>query len=660
MQFKSAIGVAVLATALSPCHSTFAEDAVVVTATRFPERRLDAPVGMTTITAEDIARDTARSLPDLLSRLGGLYVRNNSGSPDYQIDLRGFGVTGDQNTLVLLDGIRLNENDLSSTKLSSIPLQSIERVEILRGSGAVLYGGGASGGTINIITKGPHAQRYDAQGYFGAGSYGTADARASVNLSGERLGVLFSGSHLESDNYRVNNRLRQDNGTADLRYTGDTGSIALKIGSDIQRLQLPGTRNEDQLVSDPRGTATPKDWSTRDGNFATLLGRYRLGEVEFAADLGYRDQLATANFVSFASYSEAKLHNLVFSPRLRWNPTPFGMNTSLVVGADWGDWRFDRRFAADPGSISVPSATTLATQGNNAFYAQYNAQVTDAAKLTLGWRSQRVSDHLIQSGFANSDQNHIRTPRAGEVGIQYALSSSWTAFGRLATSFRVATVDENGFTATGNLLEPQTARHREAGIEYRQSGYRLRTNLYTIDLNNEIYFSPIVVPFGANANLSPTRRSGVELFAALPVSKQIEFSGNAILQTAKFKTGVYGGTDVSGKDIPLVPRELVNLRATWLFMPQTRLVAAVNYVGKQRYDNDQANTFSRLMPAYLLADLKLSRVVGAWNLSGSINNLFDKKYYSYAIVNSFGCATAVCAYPQVGRTLFASAEYAFK
>ncbi len=657
---KRSIIAALLAACASLALAQGEEDAVIVTATRFLERRLDAPVGMIIITAEDIARDTARSLPDLLSRLGGLHVRNNSGSPDYQIDLRGFGITGDQNTLVLLDGIRLNENDLSSTKLSAIPLQSIERIEILRGSGTVLYGGGASGGTINIITKGPRPQRNDAQVYFGAGTYGTADARANVNLAGERFGALISGSHFESDNYRVNNRVRQDNVTGNLRYSGDAGSLALKFGSDYQRLQLPGTRDENQLVSEPRGTATPSDWSTRDGNFVTLLGRYQVGELELAADLGYRDQLATANFVSFLSYSEAKLHNLVFSPRLRWNTAPFGIRTSLVVGADWGNWDFDRRFAADPVSISVPTATTRASQGNNALYAQYNAQVTDAAKLTLGWRSQRVSDHLTQGGFVTSDQSHIRTPHAGEAGIQYAFAPSWTAFGRLATSFRVATVDENGFTATGNLLEPQTARHREAGVEYRRNGLRLRTNLYTMDLNNEIYFSPIVVPFGANTNLSPTRRGGMELFAALPVSQQLEFSGNAILQTAKFKYGVYGGVDVAGKDVPLVPRSLINLRATWLFAPQTRLVGAVNFVGRQRYDNDQANTFSRLMPAYLLADVKLSRAVGSWNLSGSINNVFDKKYYSYGIVSAFGCATPVCAYPQAGRALFASAEYAFK
>src|ERR1700693_4150713 len=87
------------------------EPAVVVTATRFPESRLEAPVGMTVISAQEIARDTGRTVPDLLSHLGGLHVRDNSGSPDRQIDLRGFGITGDQNTLVLLDGVRLNEND---------------------------------------------------------------------------------------------------------------------------------------------------------------------------------------------------------------------------------------------------------------------------------------------------------------------------------------------------------------------------------------------------------------------------------------------------------------------------------------------------------------------------------------------------------------------
>ena len=650
----SAVALALLAV---PAQAQQDDDAVVVTATRFPQRRLEAPVGMTIITARDIARDTARTLPEVLTHLGGLYARNNSGSPDLQLDLRGFGITGDQNTLVLLDGVRLNENDLSSTKLSAIPLQSIARIEILRGSGSVLYGGGAAGGTINIITKGPRADTKEASLFAGAGSYGTLDARASVNLAGERTGALVSASHFESDNYRANNRVRQDNVTGDVRFGGDDGTFALKFGADAQRLRLPGVRDQNQLASDPRGTDTPHDWSTRDGNFVTLLGSRRLGSVELAADLGYRDQLSTADYVSLFSYYAAKLRSLSFAPRLRWT-SDGEIPTSLVLGVDLSRWNFDRAFAADPASISAPGATTTASQDNSAVYLQASAQVAPPVKLTLGWRTQRVSTHLAQTGFFASDQQQTRSPHAGEVGVQVALSEAWTAFGRLGTSFRVATVDEDGFTASGELLEPQTARHRDAGLEYRVDGLRLRASAYAIDLDNEIYFSPIVVPFGANTNLSPTRRTGLELFGEARIAASVELSGSLVLQSAKFERGVYGGIDVGGKDVPLVPRVLADLQAAWRLAPRTQLVAALRYVGRQRYDNDQANAFPGLMPDYALADLKLSHSVAGWRLSAALDNIFDKRYYSYGIVDSFGCATPVCAYPQAGRTLFLSAEHA--
>ena len=366
-----------------PAHAQQDDDAVVVTATRFPERRLDAPVGMTIITARDIARDTARTLPEVLTHLGGLYARNNSGSPDLQLDLRGFGITGDQNTLVLLDGVRLNENDLSSTKLSAIPLQSIARIEILRGSGSVLYGGGAAGGTINIVTKSPQAGHDGASAFAGAGSYGTADARASLSRAGERFGALVSASHFESDNYRLNNRVRQDNVTGDVRFTGADGELALKFGADAQRLRLPGVRDQNQLASDPRGTDTPHDWSARDGNFATLLGSRRLGSVELAADLGYRDQLSSANYVSLASYNEARLRSLSFAPRLRWT-SDAAIPTSLVLGVDLSRWDFERAFAADPASIASPNSSTTASQDNSAFYAQASAQLAPAAETHPG------------------------------------------------------------------------------------------------------------------------------------------------------------------------------------------------------------------------------------------------------------------------------------
>jgi iron complex outermembrane receptor protein len=234
-------------------------------------------------------------------------------------------------------------------------------------------------------------------------------------------------------------------------------------------------------------------------------------------------------------------------------------------------------------------------------------------------------------------------------------------YGKLGTSFRVANVDENGFTLTGNLLKAQTAHHREAGVEYRPRGAKLRANIYQIDLDNEIYFSPIVVASGANTNLSPTRRSGAELSGQWSVTPTFDLAGSFAYQVARFRTGVYGGVDVSGKDVPLVPKQLASLRLFWRFADKTRFSAAGNYVGRQRYDNDQDNSFPRVMPAYALFDIKLTQEWGDWQYSAAINNLFDKKYFNYGLVDIFvQCGTPTCVYPQAGRAFFVSAEHAFR
>ena len=670
MQFKSTIGAAVLAVALIPCLSVRAEDAVVVTATRFPERALDAPVGVRIITREEIESSLVSSLPQLLSELGGIYTRNNSGSPDKQIDLRGFGITGDQNTLVLLDGVRINENDLSSTRLSSIPLQAIERIEILPGSGAVLYGGGASGGTVNIITKGPQPEEKGATAYAGAGSYALHDLRASANIAGERLGLALNASHLESDGYRRNNQLRQENLLGDLRFAEADRELGLKFAADRQRLRLPGSRDELQYESDPRGTATPNDYSFRDGENATLYLRRGIGNLELAADLSYRHQLsAIFNDGAFPLYGQTNLDTLAFSPRARVGLQPFGVRSEFILGGDFVDGNYKRRFAGSPAALTSPQASNTASQNSAGAYLQYRAKFEQGTKLSLGWRTQRVSDELSTVSIfgAPTDQKQSRSPQAYELALRHDFNDAFALLGKLGTSFRTATVDDNGLTSTGNLLEPQTARNRELGAEYRRPGLRLRASVYRIDLDNEIYFSPLsfgppptFFPGGANVNLSPTRRSGVELNGTWRLVRQLELSAMLKLQTATFRSGTYGGVGVGGRDVPLVPKRLATLRASWQATPRLQVDGLARYVGPQRYDNDQANTFPRLMPSYALADLRLAYVLKNWRFSAGVNNLTDKKYFSYGIIPAFNCATATCVYPEPGRTIFASAQYDFR
>ncbi len=144
---------------------------VVVTATRFQSACREAADRRFHYHCRADQKQRCLTLPELLQQLAGIHTRNVDGSPDPQIDLRGFGITGNQNTLVLLDGQRMNENELVGIRWSTIPLDSIERIEVLRSSGAVTYGAGATGGVINIVTRAAAPGRVSGTGGVSFGSY---------------------------------------------------------------------------------------------------------------------------------------------------------------------------------------------------------------------------------------------------------------------------------------------------------------------------------------------------------------------------------------------------------------------------------------------------------------------------------------------------------
>ena len=126
----------------------------LVTATRFAEPLGSLPLGVSVVSAEQIRASGASTVNEAVMKLLGVPGRQDSyGGGDYALDLRGFGTTSDSNQVVVLDGVRLNEADLGGTRLAGIPIDTVERIEVLRGSGSVLYGEGATGGVIVITTK---------------------------------------------------------------------------------------------------------------------------------------------------------------------------------------------------------------------------------------------------------------------------------------------------------------------------------------------------------------------------------------------------------------------------------------------------------------------------------------------------------------------------
>ncbi len=175
------------------------------------------------ITANDIGHSPAQSLPDILSQQTGIQIQHllsgTNGSRD-GVDLRGFGAFAQSNVLILVNGRRFQDFDLQGFDFSSIPLNSIDRIEITRGnSGTVLYGDGAIGGVINIVLKKGSSTSASNRVEALAGSFKYWEARASAAVTSGPWSVGAFGNAINSDGFRVNNALRQRNINATLNYS---------------------------------------------------------------------------------------------------------------------------------------------------------------------------------------------------------------------------------------------------------------------------------------------------------------------------------------------------------------------------------------------------------------------------------------------------------
>jgi iron complex outermembrane receptor protein len=655
------------------------DDAVVITATRFPENVRRLPASVTVIGEEEIARSPARTIPELLNSQVGFTVKDLFGNnaANTSIDLRGFGATGPQNTLILLDGRRLNDIDLSGVQWSAIPLSSIERIEILRGTGAVLYGDNASAGVVNIVTRSPLRQGSAAEAFGRVGSYRTAEGQLFGSFATDRLGVNASVYGYSSDGYRVNNRNEQQNNSLNARLALGEGALDLRLATDRQDVRLPGARRIqpsiglDEYAADRRGAQTPLDFASRDGARAGVSLMQRFGETEFSVGVDYRDkdQRSFFDFSGFPSFRADRLDLASLTPRLR---LPVN-NHTFTLGADWHGWRYRSRRADRPESIARPANRVTVTQDTAGYYAQDTIELSRATLVTLGWRSERAK-------YAGDDQADLASPacffcnaapsvretqkeHAWEIGLRHALGPQLALFGRAGRSFRFVNAEEiYEFDAFGGnqfqILRPQHSVTHEGGVEWRGGGNALRATLFRSDVSNEIHLDPFSTGVG-NTNLPPSRREGVELDGSWQATGALRFTGGYAYTDAKFREGVFDGfgmnLPIAGKTVPLVPRHKLNLGVSWDLLARTRLSGGLTAVSEQVMDNDEPNTLGRRIPAFSVADAKLAQSFSWGRLTAVVNNVFDQKYYTYAVRSQF-IADRYAIYPLPGRTLSLAVE----
>ena len=646
---------------------------VIITASRIEENTNSLPSNTTVITAEDIEKSSARTIPELLSQHAGVHTTHLYGNnaARVSIDVRGFGAASKANTLILIDGRRLNDIDLSAVDLTSVPLQNIERVEIIRGGGSVLYGEGAVGGSINIITK-----RHGKAGTTGyasitAGSENSDQVDIGVTHVKDDFSVNLAASAIRSDGYRDHNGFRQGSLQVDVRQLIENGEVFFKFGADEQSLQAPGNRlvdpnvPVDELNDDRQGSSKPDDYADSDGKSFTMgMTRYLSDDTELIVDLGYRNKNSTAflELGDFSSYVDTDLSSWSLTPRVKIKNQLFSLPGTLIAGLDYYVSSYDSIRAQRLEFKDQPYHLLDLSQTSTGIYMQQIIEARNNVRINAGVRLQRVKTDASDvfdvnapgasmfdseaPGGSNSD-----TETGAELGVSYDVSDATTMYAGYNRAFRIATVDETFATFPGvfNFLEPQTSDSIDFGIKFAGKRLSAQAGVYYMKLENEIHFDPNAF---SNVNLDPTRRFGIEVSTGLQVASDLKLDANFAITKAEFDDGVFDGNEV-----PLVPEQTANVTAFWDINSSMLLTTTVNYVGDRRFDNDQLNTFAKI-PSYTTADIKLTAQFSSWKLSGQVNNMFDEKYFENGVISTFTPGRYV-AYPLPEREIRVSLEKRF-
>jgi iron complex outermembrane receptor protein len=604
---------------------------VVVTATRQEEKISSVPANATVITETDIKNSTAYDIPDLLRNQVGVHVNDIAGNRrNYTVDLGGFGETASLNTLVLVDGRRINEADLSGSDWSLIPLDRVKRIEIIRGGrGSVLYGDNASGGVINIITKEGAAFKTGAE--IDGGSYNTLKGSAFVSGAQSKLSYALSGSYLTSDGYRDNSATEAKDLGLNLGYDqNDRVKWKLSSGFHKDSTGLPGGIKSSDFAAGISRTDTlhPDDFADVEDYYVMGGPEFSfLSDSEFKMDISFRKR----NFLSFSSFDagnftgDTNIKTVTVSPQIILKEPVWGLDNRLIIGFDYTD--VDEDITNRSLFFGTPSTGIFELKKKNyGYYIHDEIRPWKKFAISGGYRYDRADFNFEPS----TPDNKTMDENLFTAGLDYTFYQKSSVYVSYSRSFRYPVLDElfDFFTNTINSsLIPQDSDNYEFGVRhYFTPSLFANINFFRIDTENEIIYNPNTF---ANENLDgKTRRDGFECSITKRFDKVI-LKGNYTYTDATILNGQY-----ANKAFPNVPRHQAALSALFTLGGGFTLAVDGNYVGERPFISDFSNSFEN-QDDYLVVNTKLKYQWKNFTAFLNINNITDEEYSEYGALSTF-------------------------
>ena len=670
---QSAGALALFANMLTP---SFAQtlDEVVVSASRAQARSFDTPAAIQSVDRNAIQNGGPQvNLSESLSRVPGLTILDRSNyAQDLQLSIRGFGARsafGIRGIRLLIDGIPATTPD-GQGQGSSVSLTSTDRMEVLRGPMALLYGN-SSGGVIQAFTSA--APQDPTLGYqYYVGSYGMHRADYQWGDTVGDYGIVADYSTFTVDGYRDNSRTdrKQFNGKLDFNTNEQT-----QVKLVFNQFDMP-------LAQDPLGLTRAQltDPAAAGSNAVTTLSRKIVLQNQLGGSATYTVN-QDRSFTTRAYYGTRD--NLQYQSTSAWiglNRRYYGVGLQYNEKTHLGDtpvewasgYEFDRSREYREGGATVngqKSGSATRSEDNQAensdFFVQGSAHVSDAVSLVGGLRYSTVrfisDDYLISTSNPDGSGNVSYRSTNPVLGLTYYANEHLNLYANYGQGFETPTLAEMAYTKTttsapravfNSLLNAASSRHYEIGSKWvpnRQS--RLDFSVFQIDSTDEII---VVQNSGSSAygNAPGTSRTGWELASSMLINPHVSASLSASAIDAQYSqafkcavTALCGSVSQvpAGSKIPGIPATSVFGELAWASAPvgvakgKARAGArvALELVQSGRIYANDLNTASA--DGRTVFNLSASQ---RWVLSKStatlyarLNNISDERYVGSVIVN---------------------------
>jgi vitamin B12 transporter len=590
---------------LAVAASVHAQDAinnVVISASRTEQRIQDALPATTLITRADIDRAQAVDLPSLIRNVTGIEIVQNGGVGTVSSAfIRG---AESRHTLVLVDGVPINNLNFSAAALEHIPLVNVERIEVVRGNVSSLYGSNALGGVIQIFTRDAGTSPWTsltAQ----VGSRGLVDVSGSTRVKKES-GLALSAS-AQTLHFRGFNAINQKElpGTNPDRDGYSRRVLSAGVSQDLSQLGRIGLKlSESKGVTEydsQFGPATQTDKSNFALTNASLYGQFKLASnLQLDANMGRTSDSLDASVTAY----------------------PYRIKSSSQNSSLGLTWR-----ALQGHIVTAGYETTKQRLDSDTVYKK-TERTLNASR--LGYLINQ-GDHLLQINLRQDDYSDFGMATTGLFGYGYRLTPTVRVSANTSTGFMAPTFNDLYYPYGGNpALRPEHLRSNELAAQYASGGHNVRVtyfdNQFTDLIGNDSSF--------VRTNIAKAQNKGVEL-----------------IYLGKFASSTINAGITSQDPLNSITQKQLDRRAKILANFGLNQDLGAWSVGAQtRYSSERPDAAqTKTLGAYFVSDLTASH---QWSrdlkLIGRINNVFDRKFET-----AYG-------YNQVRRGVFAGLNWQMK